>query len=94
MPDRSQVVAAYEARPDRKADKRFYASPRWRRFRLSYLRAHPFCADCEREGRHTLAEHVHHVVERKVDPDRAFDETNVKGLCEPCHSKYATWGRR
>lgn len=43
----------------------------------------PLCAECKRLGRVTLAtqrDHIKPLAEGGVD-----DETNVQGLCEPCH---------
>lgn len=78
---------AYERRDDRKEDKAFYKSPAWRRLRLAFLREHPLCADCERIGLLTAAEHVHHTLERKDRPDLALDWDNLEGLCPPCHNR-------
>jgi 5-methylcytosine-specific restriction protein A len=76
----------YETSEERQADKRFYASAAWRRFRKWVLQREPLCRRCKAEGRDEAAEHVHHVKSRKTHPDLAFNESNVEPLCEPHHS--------
>ena len=76
----------YDQTTDRKADKAFYKSSDWRRCRESVLAERPLCAQCEREGRLTPAEHVHHLQERKDRPDLAFEPSNLEALCQPCHN--------
>jgi 5-methylcytosine-specific restriction protein A len=102
MPDRvptytpgaslKQRRQAYEQNIARAADRRFYQSPAWRRLRAAYLQSHPLCEKCQHEGRHTPAQHVHHMLERKVHPQHALSWTNLEALCLPCHnSRHARW---
>lgn len=70
-----------------KAGAAFYASPRWRRDRESYLRQHPFCADCADLGAVVLAEEVDHIVPHRGDAGLMWDRSNWQGLCKPCHSR-------
>jgi 5-methylcytosine-specific restriction enzyme A len=78
---------AYERRADRRRDKAFYKSPAWRRLRLMFLRAHPLCHDCKKEGRLTAAVHVHHIIDRKLDGVLALDWSNLEALCASCHGR-------
>lgn len=71
----------------RKEDNRFYASKRWRNLRRMHLTKNPLCDDCYNKGCIQIAEQVHHIVERKVDPSRALDPTNLQSLCIPCHNR-------
>lgn len=65
-----------------------YGTMRWRRFRVWFLRnIDPLCRFCLAENRTTPATEVDHIVELDVAPDRAFDPTNCRGLCKPCHSR-------
>lgn len=51
--------------------------------RAALFAAHPLCAECERQGRATLAtqrDHITPLAEGGTD-----DDDNVQGLCEPCH---------
>jgi len=63
----------------------FYLSVRWRRFRGWYLRNHPLCELCEREGRLTPAQMVDHIIELKDGGDRLSEE-NAQALCWKCHN--------
>ncbi len=69
---------------------RFYNSQPWRRVRRVFLEDNPLCQDCEEQrGKLVPSEEAHHVVERLEDPSRAFDPTNLRALCKPCHSAYS-----
>lgn len=83
----------YDQTPERRMDKDFYKSPRWRRLRAAYLAEHPLCAKCDEEGRTTAARHVHHVKERKQFPELAFEWDNLQSLCVPCHSRITGYER-
>ena len=56
--------------------------------RLQAMRAdlfarEPLCAECQRLGRVTLATQRDHI--KPLAEGGADDDTNVQGLCEPCH---------
>lgn len=94
MPTPEQNRRTYDRRTrGRQADKAFYSSAAWRKFRASYLKDNPSCASCLKEGRTTAANHVHHIKERRDFPELSFEESNMASLCAPCHSKLASWGR-
>jgi hypothetical protein len=59
----------------------FYSSKQWRRLRAAYRKAHPFCQRC---GRRT--EHVDHVEEIRLAPERRLDWLNLQSLCHACHN--------
>lgn len=63
--DRHQKEAwsakAKDAREQRPEDKQFYDSSAWRKFRLSVLKAEPWCRECRRDNRMKLADVVDHV---------------------------------
>lgn len=56
------------------------------RFRDNYLRAHPLCAECERNGRLAAATQLDHKV-ALVNGGKDFheDPDQAQGLCVPCH---------
>jgi 5-methylcytosine-specific restriction endonuclease McrA len=70
-------------------------SSRWQRVRASVLRAHPFCARCER----AVAEICDHIVPAAIAVMQAQEskrypydkcagyylKTNLQGLCRSCH---------
>lgn len=77
--------AQYENGQDRKADRAWYQSERWRGLRALVLREqHYLCAapGCPRE-----AKHVHHIQERKDRPDLSYTRSNLEGLCVACHNR-------
>lgn len=55
-----------------------------------FLRSHPLCADCERQGRVTPATDVHHLVARRAGG--GDEESNLEALCHSCHSKRTASG--
>ena len=56
----------------------------WRRIRELYIQAHPICEQCEKEGRLTLAEEVHHIL--PLADGGTHDAENLMALCKSCHS--------
>jgi 5-methylcytosine-specific restriction protein A len=64
---------------------------RWRDCRERQLRRRPLCEKCEREGRISCAEEVHHIrpIESVKDFEAmkslAYDESNLMSLCRKCH---------
>lgn len=59
----------------------------WRRLSQQYLAAHPWCAECQREQRLTLATQVDHIEPHRGDQDLFWDDANWQGLCHGCHSR-------
>lgn len=68
------------------AHQRGYTA-QWQKARLTYLRGHPLCAECEKEGRLTPATELDHIKPHKGNMDLFWDFNNVQGLCRPCHSR-------
>lgn len=64
------------------ARERGYSS-RWERIRLAYLRGHPLCEECEKQGRVTPAEQVHH----KDGNVSNMSEDNLMSVCSACHNR-------
>lgn len=52
------------------------------------LSSEPLCHYCTEAGRTTVATVVDHTVPVKERPDLAFDPTNLKAVCAPCHSGF------
>jgi 5-methylcytosine-specific restriction protein A len=71
---------------------------RWRRARARFLRAHPLCVRCAREGRTTAATVVDHRAPHRGDPALFWDERNWQSMCKQCHdaktAREGRWGRR
>jgi hypothetical protein len=64
--------------------KELYDSWRWRKVRRYQLRLQPLCAQCEREGRLTVATIVHHTQQHHGDRTKFF-MSPLMSLCAPCH---------
>jgi 5-methylcytosine-specific restriction protein A len=88
LPKRTQREP--DVRPS--ARKRGYDA-RWDAFAKSFLRKHPLCVDCSREGRDEPATQVDHIVPLREAPKRKFDPTNLQGLCRPHHTIKTRAGR-
>ena len=58
----------------------FYQSKMWKSFRESYLREHPNCILCEKEGVSKMAVVLDHIKQRSLG-GADFDTSNVRGLC-------------
>ena len=70
-------------------------SKRWKMIRAAYLRQHPLCERCQREGFVTAAVDVHHktpVESAKTEQEMEYlaynmGGNNLEALCIPCHIK-------
>lgn len=60
---------------------------RWYKASKSYLASHPWCAECERNSRATLATEVDHIVPHKGNQALFWDRANWQPLCHSCHSR-------
>ena len=60
---------------------RMYNCSRWRNLSRWYRQTHPVCERCGEQ----LTDEVHHVVPIRVAPARAYDASNLVGLCRGCH---------
>ncbi len=68
-------------------------SKRWKILRQQYLRDHPLCERCLREGFNTAAVDIHHKTpceSAQSDTEMeqlCYDRNNQEALCIPCHIK-------
>ncbi len=79
---------------DPESNKRYGRA--WKRIRDRYIKAHPLCEQCEKAGRLTPAEEVHHVL--PLSHGGTNNTSNLMALCKPCHSRITAesgdrWGR-
>ena len=65
----------------------FYSTERWRKFRAYYLRLHPLCVECDRQGLITVAVILDHIKPYKTHPELGLDWHNVRPLCRRCHNR-------
>lgn len=69
-----------------KADRRFYASPAWRRLRSLKFANDPICEVCAKKGIVEPAVEVDHKVARVSRPDLELDYDNLQSICKQCHT--------
>lgn len=67
----------------RQTDKIY--NSRWRKISHRYLRSHPFCVECLKQGRYTKATVTDHIVPHRGNPKLMWDEHNFQALCKRCH---------
>jgi len=60
---------------------------RWRKARALFLRKHPLCAECKRQGKLTPATVVDHIIPHRGDMTLFWDESNWQPLCKDCHDR-------
>lgn len=61
---------------------------RWQQAREGFLRKHPLCAQCERQGVVEAASVVDHIVAHRGDMELFWDRANWQSLCGPCHNSW------
>ena len=72
--------------------QRIMNSRAWKELRTGYLRDHPLCVECQRQGVIRAARCIHHVIpieSAKTDEDAwtlATNRTNLQALCFECHA--------
>ena len=71
---------------------RFYASPRWRRFRKLLLSQRPLCEECAKRGFVSAANEVHHLIPLR-DGGPELDPANCLCTCKPRRPWPKRWPR-
>lgn len=74
----------YDATNRTKENRSKYGA-NWRKVRARYVKEHPFCELCLKEGRYVPVEEVHHIVPIKKGGTNEF--SNLMSLCQSCHQK-------
>jgi len=62
---------------------------KWREAVAGYVKAHPWCALCAREGRSTPSATIDHIVAHKGDAGLFWDRQNWQPACLSCNSRKA-----
>lgn len=57
----------------------------WKKIRDRYVKKHPLCELCQKEGRFVPVEEVHHIV--PLSEGGTNDEENLMSLCRSCHER-------
>ena len=65
----------------RSAAKRGYGS-KWRKESKAYLREHPLCESCKRNGKYVQAAVVDHIKPHRGDSKLFWDKSNWQSLCK------------
>lgn len=101
--DKERRRKEYESQEGRAADRAFYSSKRWTKFRnyllgiideATNIPKYSMCQECLKLGRiKTAGVQIDHIKPRKERPDLAFDEDNCQGLCRECHGKKTRAGQ-
>lgn len=68
---------------DPASNKRYGRS--WKRIRDRYIKAHSLCEECQKQGKLTPAEEVHHILPLSRGGTNAVN--NLMALCKPCHAR-------
>jgi 5-methylcytosine-specific restriction protein A len=58
---------------------------RWQKARATFLRRHPLCLYCQRQGRTAVATVVDHAVPHKGDQAKFWDTAIWTPACRACH---------
>ncbi len=72
---------------------KIYNSQRWRDLRAWKMTNDPLCEECDKKGRVTPTEDVHHEVsfmstDDPVERNRlAYDYENLMSVCKECHAE-------
>ena len=72
---------SYTRSPDH---HRTYGS-KWQKIRARYVKEHPFCEECLKEGVLTPVEEVHHIL--PVSRGGTHETSNLMSLCQSHHNK-------
>lgn len=68
-----------------------YNNTAWRKLRDSYLKLHPLCENCLKEGKVVPAEDVHHkrspFQKGEINWTLLMEPENLQSLCKECHGK-------
>ena len=79
-----RVPLAGSWRDGRKTAERGYGGA-WQSARVAYLREHPLCVYCLRDGHVTPATVVDHKVPHRGDRELFWNQDNWQSLCKLCH---------
>lgn len=59
----------------------------WQKLRARKVVANPLCEECERHGRITITEEVHHIISfRGLNDPLRLDWDNLRSVCKACHA--------
>ena len=65
----------------------FYKSKAWRKLRASKLVTSPICEECERDGKVSQANTVHHIRDVRMYWNERLEFNNLESLCKSHHEQ-------
>ena len=75
----------------RELRKSAYNTTVWRKLRMSYMKEHPVCEECIKNGKVTAADSIHHKKSpfkgNEVNWNLFLDPDNLESICRECHAK-------
>ncbi|AUU87945.1 HNH endonuclease [Enterobacteriaceae bacterium ENNIH3] len=84
-----QAWRAEDARRGHRRARGYSAA--WEKYRLHYLKQHPLCVECEKQGLYVPAKVVDHIIPINGGEDVLFwPEWNHQGLCQAHHNHKTT----
>ena len=91
MPTILRLKDLKKNKPRQNRSAKYYNNKGWRILRNPYIRSHPLCEMCLKEGKVTPAEHVHHIrnfLSGTTEGERLhllLDQDNLQALCRKHH---------
>jgi 5-methylcytosine-specific restriction protein A len=89
VPNRPKQFRLKKSKP-KPSGPRLYDLQAWRGEKglaKTFLRAHPLCVECEKQGALTPATEVDHIIPHKGDEELFWNYENLRGLCKRHHSE-------
>ena len=74
-------------RADARTTKEKGYDGRWRKARARYLKRHPICVRCLKQGKYVKATVVDHIKPHRGTEQLFWNESNWQALCKSCHDK-------
>lgn len=91
-PQKKQAPSSAKTETEmRKLRQVAYQNTAWRKMRDCYIKEHPLCDECLKNGKITPAEDVHHIrspfKKGEINWALLLDEDNLMSLCKTCHAE-------
>lgn len=83
----SEHIPPKQYNRDNSSKYKYMYKGKWEKARKEFLVANMYCVECKKQGKLTLADTVHHVIEHKGDWKLFWDRSNWVAICSSCHSR-------
>ena len=84
-PEHNKIMQKNYDKYTRSPDHKKKYGHEWARIRERYVKEHPLCERCLKEGRYTSVEEVHHIL--PVSRGGTNAKSNLMSVCKSCHNK-------